>query len=153
MLAATDEARSLSSSGFRPVLDARAGERINRAYQFVFAHFREDIGLPEVAAAVGMSPAAFSRYFKRITGTNVIAFLTQTRIDHAARLLLETGQSISEICYACGFNNLSNFNRRFRSSRGMAPKEFRSRQTGIPSTANEPSGLQDSPVRTANGLQ
>jgi len=130
MLSAAQGARPLSSLAFRPALDSRAGERINRAYRFVFAHFREEIGLPEVATAAGMSTAAFSRYFKKVTGRNVIAFLTRTRVDHAARLLLDTDLTVSEIAYACGFNNLSNFNRRFRQARGMPPGDFRKQKPG-----------------------
>lgn len=124
-LASARYVRVLSGAKFHPVLDTKAEERINRACRFIIGHFQEDIGLNEVAGAACMSPAAFSRYFKQLTGSNVIEFLTQTRVDAATRLLIETDQSVAEICYATGFNNLSNFNRRFRSIKGLSPSELR----------------------------
>jgi len=138
MLASSAGGRPLSGKAFNPVLDTRASERINRAYRFVLAHFRENIGLEDVASIAGMSPAAFSRYFKQLTRQNVKDFLTQTRLDHSARLLLETEQSVSEICYASGFNNLSNFNRRFLESRTMTPTEFRRQGMAGFSQARDP---------------
>jgi AraC-like DNA-binding protein len=135
MLACARGGRALSGANFNPVLDRRAGERINRACRFVIGHYHEDIGLEDVASVACMSPSAFSRYFKQVTGRNVTAFLTQTRVDAAARLLLETEHPVTEICYATGFNNLSNFNRRFRASKGVTPRELR-RQSGFPSAVN-----------------
>ena len=135
MLAGARGVRVLSGAKFNPVLDTRAGERINRACRFVIGHFQEDIGLKDVAAEACMSPAAFSRYFKQVTGRNVNTFLTQTRVDAATRLLLETDQSIAEICYATGFNNLSNFNRRFRESKAATPMELRRRAASLATTS------------------
>ena len=47
------------------------------------------------------------------------------RLGSASRLLVDSAQTVAEICYDCGFNNLSNFNRLFRKKKGCAPKEFR----------------------------
>ncbi|MBR3500042.1 MAG: helix-turn-helix domain-containing protein, partial [Bacteroidales bacterium] len=49
----------------------------------------------------------------------------ETRLGAASRALVDTSQTISEICYNCGFNNLSNFNRTFKSKRGVTPRDFR----------------------------
>jgi AraC-like DNA-binding protein len=47
------------------------------------------------------------------------------RLGYAARMLVDTSKNISEICYECGFNNISNFNRTFKSKRKYTPRDFR----------------------------
>ena len=72
-----------------------------------------------------MSPSSFSRFFRQHTDRTLTSYLIDIRLGHAARELVDTSQNISEICYQCGFNNLSNFNRIFKAKRGMSPREFR----------------------------
>lgn len=78
-----------------------------------------------MASLVGMSPSAFSRFFKQHTNKTLSSYIIDMRLGVAARMLVDTSQNIAEICYACGFNNLSNFNRVFKLKRGMSPREFR----------------------------
>jgi AraC-like DNA-binding protein len=73
-----------------------------------------------------MSPSSFSRFFKMRTGKTLSSYLSGIRLGNAARALVDTTATVSEICYSCGFNNLSNFNRVFKARRGMTPHEFRS---------------------------
>jgi AraC-type DNA-binding domain-containing proteins len=72
-----------------------------------------------------MSPVSFSRFFKLRTGKNLSDYIIDIRLGHAARLLVDSTDTISEICYECGFNNISNFNRIFKKKKSMTPKEFR----------------------------
>ena len=72
-----------------------------------------------------MSPSAFSRFFHTRTGKTLTSYINDIRLGNAARALVDTSAGISEICYACGFNNLSYFNRTFKNRRGVTPKEFR----------------------------
>ena len=72
-----------------------------------------------------MTESAFNRFFKLRTGMTFVDSLTEIRLGHASRLLIETTQSISEIAYDCGFNNISNFNRIFKKKKGCTPKELR----------------------------
>jgi AraC-like DNA-binding protein len=72
-----------------------------------------------------MTTYAFCKYFKKSTKKTFITFLIELRICHAKKLLIENLCSISEICYASGFDNLSNFNRAFKSLARMTPKEYR----------------------------
>ena len=74
---------------------------------------------------VGMAPSAFSRFFKQHTTRNLQDYIIDVRLGRAARMLVDTTTGISEICYACGFNNLSNFNRAFKNRRGYTPRDFR----------------------------
>jgi AraC-like DNA-binding protein len=72
-----------------------------------------------------MTPKSFSRFFKKNTGKAFIQYVNELRVGLACRKLMQSDASVSEICYASGFNNLSNFNRQFKERKGMSPKEFR----------------------------
>ncbi len=77
------------------------------------------------AASVGLKPAAFSRLFKRQMGKTYVQYVTDWRISQICRQLVDTDQSITEIAFACGFGNLSNFNRRFKIAKGLTPRAYR----------------------------
>lgn len=72
-----------------------------------------------------MTESAFSRFFKLRTGITFIDCLTEVRLGHASRMLIDTTKTIAEIAYSCGFNNISNFNRIFKKKKGCTPKELR----------------------------
>ena len=72
-----------------------------------------------------MSTQAFSRFFHKFMGISFIDYVTSLRISRACRYLLETDKTIAAICYLCGFNNLSNFNRQFLRYKNTTPREFR----------------------------
>ena len=74
-----------------------------------------------------LSVPAFSRFFKRSLGRTFTDYVNELRIGSACRALIETDKSVAEICYASGFENLSNFNRRFLALKKMSPREFRRR--------------------------
>ena len=99
--------------------------RINRIVQFVEQNYRHKIALEDIGRLVGMSPSSVSRFFKTRTRHNFWDYLSGFRIDRAAQKIIETEQTISEICYSCGFNNISNFNRVFRKRTGTTPSEYR----------------------------
>lgn len=84
-----------------------------------------DLNQTRVGRSVGMSASAFSRFFARRSGKPFSRFLNEVRIGQACRKLQESEATIGEICYACGFANLSNFNRRFRQLKGLTPSDFR----------------------------
>ena len=93
--------------------------RINKVIAYIQEHFQEEISLELVASSVGMSESAFSHFFKKRTNRSFIDFLNDIRIGNAAKMLYETSNTISEICYASGFNNVSNFNRLFKKKKGQ----------------------------------
>lgn len=117
--------RTLASSSFAHIDDNSDSRRVLKVYEYVNNHYREQIRLQDLAQLVGMTPVAFSRFFKLRSGKLVTDYIIDIRLGHATRLLLDTTNSISEICYECGFNNLSNFNRTFRKKKDCSPKEFR----------------------------
>jgi AraC-like DNA-binding protein len=107
-----------------------SGSRLGKAYAFLLAHYTEAISLADVAAASAMSPAAFSRFFKRAAGRNLWEFLTELRLDHACRLLRETDQSVTEIALSSGFQTLSSFHRHFSARHRTPPSAYRAAFSG-----------------------
>jgi AraC-like DNA-binding protein len=124
-LAESRAAVPLASLGYAAVITHRDSERLNRAIQYVSTHLTEDVKLADVANVAGFSPQAFSRFFHKYTGTRFINYVIALRISLACRHLLETDQTIAAICFACGFNNLSNFNHQFSRIKGLTPQTFR----------------------------
>lgn len=99
--------------------------RVNLVMEHINKNFGKEISLNEVARLTAMTEVAFSRFFKLRTGKTFVDTLNEVRLGHASRLLIETTQSINEIAYRCGFNNISNFNRIFKKKKNCTPKEFR----------------------------
>lgn len=99
--------------------------RIERVMSYINKNFHKSVTLLEVAKLCNMTETAFSRFFKLRTGMTFIDSLTDIRLGHASRMLIDTTQSIAEIAYNCGFNNISNFNRIFKKKKHCTPKEFR----------------------------
>jgi AraC-like DNA-binding protein len=85
-----------------------------------------DISQAEIAAALGMTSPAFSRFFKTAMGQTFVNFVNILRINEACRLL-SGAQPITEIAMECGYQNISNFNRQFLALRGINPTEYRQR--------------------------
>lgn len=102
-------------------LDPRLGKIIN----WVQSHSGDSISQSEAAALIGMSPAAFSRFFHAKTDRVFNRYVSEVRIARVCARLLATDNSITEIAGESGFENLSNFNRRFREIVKMTPREYR----------------------------
>lgn len=121
----TDKAHSLSTSSFAKVNVQANSRRVLKIQQYISDHYQDEVHLSKLADMVGMSPAAFSRFFKQRTGKKLSDYIIDIRLGHAARMLVDTTMSVVEICYDCGFNNLSNFNRIFKRKKNCSPTEFR----------------------------
>ena len=124
-LSQDEEARILASSSFARATRDKESRRVMKVKQYVNDHYSEDLRLESLASLAGMTPPAFSRFFKMRTGRTLSDYIIDIRLGNAARLLVDTTQNVSEICYSCGFNNLSNFNRIFKAKRGYTPRDFR----------------------------
>lgn len=120
-----DEAHTLSSSSYTKVEPTSDSRRIQKIQKYINANYKERICLELLAEKTGMTAASFSRFFKRHTGKSLSNYIIDIRIGFASRLLVDTSMSIYEICYECGFNNVSYFNRIFRKKKMCSPKEFR----------------------------
>ena len=124
-LATDRRARPLASLTYAPVLNRQTEARVARVYEYAARHFQEAVTLPQLAKAAAMSPAAFSRYFKRTTGRAPSDFLNDLRLDHACRLLRETNLTVTRIGAEAGFATLTSFNRRFRERSRTTPRDYR----------------------------
>lgn len=125
VLSQSQEFSLLSSSGYSNTLRESDTDRMNRVHEFVMKKFREKISLTEAASHANMSPTSFSRYFKNHANKTFSHFLAEIRIGYSCKLLQETEASVSEVCYASGFNTLSNFNRQFKSVTHYTPLEYK----------------------------
>lgn len=100
-------------------------ERMKRVLDFVYRNFQEPITIDRVAGIANMANNSFSRYFSQRTWQPFTSFLNEIRLNHAAKLLIETQKSVLEINLACGFNNLSHFNFQFKMRYRQSPLNFR----------------------------
>jgi AraC-like DNA-binding protein len=103
----------------------RDTERLHEVFEFIRAHYREEIDLEQVARAARMSRSYFCRFFRKVTGNTLTGYVLRLRIDQAMRLLATTDQSVTEIAYESGFSSHSYFDRVFRRLAGQAPLQFR----------------------------
>ena len=124
-LSKCEGARPLASSSFAKIAVEDDSRRILKVKNYISTHYVDEIRLAMLADIAGMSTSAFSRFFKLHTGRNLTDYIIDIRLGAAARMLVDTKRSISEICFNCGFNNLSNFNRIFKKKKGCSPTEFR----------------------------
>ena len=118
----------LSSFVYRKEYTEFDGKRMNEVFQFAMDHFQDSISLDEISEKANMSKNAFCRYFKKRTNKTFFQFLIEIRIEHACKLLYKNQElSISVISELCGFQNIANFNRKFKELKKMTPSDYRSR--------------------------
>ena len=124
-LAITNEFKVLNAEGFSLETEVKDNDRINLIFNHVKNNFQEDIPLIEIADMVSMTVPSFCRYFKKITNKTFVQFVNERRLVHASKLLTEEHMSITEVCFECGFNNFSHFNKSFKAFAGQNPSEYR----------------------------
>ena len=100
-------------------------QRVDRLLRWIQAHLGEDLNVPDAAAQVGVSTAAFARFFRREVGKGFVDFVNDARCSWAALRLVEGRESIAEIAQGCGYGSLSNFGEQFRRRYGISPREYR----------------------------
>ncbi len=120
------EARTpLASVGFRPNLSAYLSTAMNPVLQHIERNFTCDLSEAELAKISQQSVSSFSRSFRKHTGMAFVQYVNALRIELACQHLGQADLTITDICYAVGFNNVSNFNRQFLAVKGMPPSKFR----------------------------
>ena len=125
ILSVTKEYHYISGKTYENTFDEHETHRINTVYEYVLKNFRQKILLVELADLLHMTPTSFSRYFTMKNNKPFSKFVTEIRIKHACKLLIETDDSISRICYECGFNTLSNFNKQFKEIMLKKPYQYK----------------------------
>lgn len=117
--------RTLASPAYIQQRIPAKSRRIDKVDQYISGNLDKIIKIEDIAELVNMSPSAFSHFFKKRTHRSFTDYLTEKRIGLAARLLISTEKSIAEICYECGFGNISNFNRVFKLKKCCTPSQFK----------------------------
>ena len=125
ILAATKEYHYISSKPYDDSFNQNETDRLNTVYEYAFKNFRKKISLEEIAELLHMTPTSFSRYFTMKNNKSFSRFIAEIRIKHACEMLTETDESIAQVCYDCGFNTLSNFNKQFKDIMSKKPKEYK----------------------------
>lgn len=100
-------------------------DKVGFIKDYLKKNYSKNIRLAQLADLTGMSPTSVTRLFKLKTGVTLSSYLIDLKCQSAARSLIDTSDRIADICKACGFNNLSNFNRIFKSRMGKTPQEYR----------------------------
>lgn len=125
ILATTKQYHLISSKTFEENRNQQETERLNIAYEYVLKNFRGKVSLQEIAGLLHMTTTSFSRYFSMKNNQPFSRFVAEVRVKHACEMLMETDAAISDICYECGFNTLSNFNRQFKEITLRKPTEYK----------------------------
>lgn len=128
-LSISSDCHMLSSTAFSNAHTPSDSRRVLKVQETINREYAGPLYLTDMAAIAGMTPTAFSRFFKLRTGRTLSEYIIDVRIGHAARALVDTTKTIAEVCYECGFNNISNFNRIFKRKKGCSPKVFRENYT------------------------
>ena len=103
----------------------KESKRLCNVFDWVTTNFEKDIKLSEAARIAQMNENAFSRFFSLRTRKTFSGFVQELRLQKAAKLLVENDMTITEVCYECGYNNISNFNRQFLNQYQMNPMTYR----------------------------
>lgn len=125
LLAGSKEYHYVSSDSYNNPFNQHETERMNKVYEYVLKKFRQKILLDELADLLHMTPTSFSRYFAMKNNKPFSKFVSEIRIKHACKLLTETEDSIEQVCYECGFNTLSNFNKQFKDIMLKKPTQYK----------------------------
>ncbi len=127
LLSDSDEYECLASEGYINSYNQKDVKRIDKVYQYVMNNYKEKITLDDAAKIACMTPTAFCKYFRLRTQKTFTSFVNEIRIGAACKLLCDDSKSISDVCYECGFNNFTHFNRNFKVLTKMNPSEFRTK--------------------------
>lgn len=125
LLSKTMKMEVLASPGYINSLKQGDTERMNKVYAHVMKHFGRKITAEELAALTNMTTTSFSRYFKVHANRTFSEFVSEIRVGHACKLLLEQKMNASQACYASGFQTLSNFNKQFKAITRRTPSAYK----------------------------
>ena len=124
-LASANDYILLNVDGFAFETAPQDSAKIDIVFNYVNTHFQRHITLDQIADKVSMTVPAFCRYFKKATGKTFTKLVNEYRVVHATKLLSESQTSITDVCFECGFNNFSHFNKQFKEFTGKSASNYR----------------------------
>lgn len=107
-----------------PVKEQSPLSPIGKALLYIENHFREDPSLSDAAEQACLSPGYFGALFKKTTGETYIHYLNHRKV-HCAEMLLKSGMSVADTCFASGFGSLSGFLHTFKKIKGIPPEKYK----------------------------
>jgi AraC-like DNA-binding protein len=125
ILSSSGKREFLCSENYKLAFDERGNKRMSDVYAFIRENYFKPIPLEKIARIAKMSPIAFSRYFIKNSGAGFIEYLNRVRTNKACYLLRETEYPVHDIAQECGFASISNFNKQFRKTEGISPRDYR----------------------------
>jgi transcriptional regulator GlxA family with amidase domain len=99
--------------------------RFQKVFAYLIENYQQEIKLQTVAEIANLTPTAFCRYFKNATRKTLVEIITEFRINQACQLLRNSEKSVNEICFECGFGNISYFNKTFKVITDYSPLKYR----------------------------
>ncbi|MFA4868599.1 MAG: AraC family transcriptional regulator [Pedobacter sp.] len=126
-LAESDEYETITNSHAFYQSNKIDTDRINKICNYTLSNYKREISLEEISSLSNLSITSFCRYFKLMTKKTYFDFLTEIRVSHACRMLIEDNLTVETICMESGFNNASNFYRHFKKIIGSTPVKYRSK--------------------------
>ncbi len=130
-LSKSDDYTILNADGFVFEIQPQNSSKIDLIFKYINQNFDQHITLEEISNLVSMTVPAFCRFFKKTTGKTFTKLVNEYRIVHATKLLSESQKSITDICYECGFNNFSHFNKLFKEFTGKSASKYRNEKTNL----------------------
>jgi len=116
----------LCSENYKQAYDERGNKRMAEVYTYIKENYFKPVTLDKISKIARMSPFAFSRFFKKNCGAGFVEYLNRVRTNKACYLLRETDYQVHDIAIECGFGSISNFNKQFRKTEGICPRDYRS---------------------------
>jgi len=105
-------------------------ERFQKVFSYLIGNYQQEISLKTVAEIANLTPTAFCRYLKSITRKTLVEIVTEFRINQACQSLRSSKKSVNEICFECGFGNISYFNKTFKAMTENTPLQYRNLFSG-----------------------
>lgn len=124
-LALSNHYTLLNVDGFAFETTPQDSNKIDIIFKHINNNFERQIPLDEIANKASITVPAFCRYFKKATGKTFTKLVNEYRVVHATKLLSESTSSITDICFECGFNNFSHFNKLFKEFTGKSASKYR----------------------------
>jgi AraC-like DNA-binding protein/mannose-6-phosphate isomerase-like protein (cupin superfamily) len=123
-LAKNKDANILSSIPFSDYYTKHKSKRIDKIYNHILNNFEKEITLEELASLANMTSTSLCRFFKQSTQKSLSEFINEVRIGYSCKLIIDGKITISDICFQCGYNNLSYFYRQFKKIIGISPAQY-----------------------------
>lgn len=127
ILSETDERKQICSREYSMSVNINQLNRIKTVFDFIENNYTKDISIRDAAQLINLTESAFYKFIKKHTKKKFTQIINEFRINHASKLLIETEFTIKEVCYQCGYNNLSYFNRKFKDILEEKPSDFRNK--------------------------